>query len=407
MARWAGEEEDWIELMMQTRPQEEDVIRNLLESMKQPVDKKKESKGPVPTKKPGDLPPPDLGTLVLGEPLTLDTKGDNKTIVEWMNGHAKMKSRIGTVEKAQNLQREWWGRGICLRQQTNDWVTHTSREHDKEADLWAGKGAKGRAEEWVDTTTIAWREVTGVCGFWDGSYDSGKCGGGNVLMAFLEPHGCFPFCKMCGFSTVWKTDVDSTAFHAFEAGQFPECCTRCCRDNSFTSVVPASIEYQPAVQALTDEIRQRRDAALHRSHRYQRSSMEHEEISLMQSTRCQKRACSVASTSRVGFASPERGDPVARLREQTVPEPRVATESRSRQKRYVSYENTAATAAVQCHVQADGLSLRSRPTQSPQGGGRGGVRETHHFDGKTATTVHVRQQPLAQPRKPRAKELAL
>ena len=46
----------------------------------------------------------------------------------------------------------------------------------------------------------------------------------------------------------------------------------------------------------------------------------------------------------------------------SVPEPRVATESRSRQKRHVSYANTAA---------------------------------------------HVRQQPLAQPCKPRAKELAL
>ena len=32
---------DWTELMSQTRPQKEDVIRNLLESMKQPVDQKK------------------------------------------------------------------------------------------------------------------------------------------------------------------------------------------------------------------------------------------------------------------------------------------------------------------------------------------------------------------------------
>ena len=33
--------------------------------------------------------------------------------------------------------------------------------------------------------------------------------------------------------------------------------------------------------------------------------------------------------------------------------------------------------------------------------------QTHKVDGKTTTIVHVRQQPLAQPRKPRAKELAL
>ena len=57
-----GEGKDWIELMTQTRPQKEDVIRNLLESMKQPVDVKKESKGRVPTKKPRDRPPLELGT---------------------------------------------------------------------------------------------------------------------------------------------------------------------------------------------------------------------------------------------------------------------------------------------------------------------------------------------------------
>ena len=58
MARSAGEGNDWIELLTQTRPQKEDVLRNLLESMKQPVDIKKESSGLVPTKKPRDLPPP-------------------------------------------------------------------------------------------------------------------------------------------------------------------------------------------------------------------------------------------------------------------------------------------------------------------------------------------------------------
>ena len=52
MARWAGEGNDWIELLMQTRPQKEDVIRNLLESIKQPVGIRKASKGLVPTKKP-------------------------------------------------------------------------------------------------------------------------------------------------------------------------------------------------------------------------------------------------------------------------------------------------------------------------------------------------------------------
>ena len=189
MARWAGEVKDWIQLMTQTQPRKDDVIRNLLESMKQPVDRKKESKGSVPTKKPRDLLPLDLGTRVPGESTTLEIKGDNKTIVDWMNGLVMTKTRIGTVEKAQNLLRQWWGRGMRLRQRTTYWVTHTFREHNKEADLSAGKGAKGRAKEWVDTTRIAWQEVAVVCRFWDGSYDNGKCGGSIVLMAFSEPHG--------------------------------------------------------------------------------------------------------------------------------------------------------------------------------------------------------------------------
>ena len=66
--------------MMHSHPRKEDVIRHLLQSMKQPVDKKKESKGPVPTKKPRDLPPLDLGIPVVGERPTLEIKGDKKRL---------------------------------------------------------------------------------------------------------------------------------------------------------------------------------------------------------------------------------------------------------------------------------------------------------------------------------------
>ena len=125
----AGEGKDFVQLMMQTRPQKEDVVRNLFQSMKQPVDKRKESKGSERTIKPWDLPPFDLETPLPGESLTLEIHEDIRTIVDWMNGHAKKKTRIGTVEKAQNLLREWRGRAMLLRQRTTDWVTHTFREH--------------------------------------------------------------------------------------------------------------------------------------------------------------------------------------------------------------------------------------------------------------------------------------
>ena len=43
-----GQGKDWIQPMRHSHPRREDVIRHLIQSMKQPVDKKKESKGPVP-----------------------------------------------------------------------------------------------------------------------------------------------------------------------------------------------------------------------------------------------------------------------------------------------------------------------------------------------------------------------
>ena len=61
-----------------------------------------------------------------------------------------------------------------------------------------------------DTARNKWREVTGICGFWDWSYDNGKCGWGIIFMAFLEHHGWFSFHKKCvlvlehGFFACWN-----------------------------------------------------------------------------------------------------------------------------------------------------------------------------------------------------------
>ena len=126
---------------------------------------------------------------------TLEIKGDCKTIVEWINGHAKMKTRESTVENTQNLLENWWGRGVHLRHRTAVWATHIFRERNEEADAWAEKGAKGRVEEWVDTVHVVWSEVIGFCGFWDGSCDNVNCGsrhddhgllGTTVLVPYLE-----------------------------------------------------------------------------------------------------------------------------------------------------------------------------------------------------------------------------
>ena len=125
IVRWAGEGKDWIKLMTELKPREEDVIRSLLESMKQAVGQKKEPNGSLPTKQPSDLPLLKLKIPVAGKLPTLEIKGDSKTIVDWVTSCAKLKARVSTVEAIQNLLREWWGRGIRLQQRTAVWVTHT------------------------------------------------------------------------------------------------------------------------------------------------------------------------------------------------------------------------------------------------------------------------------------------
>ena len=64
-----------------TKPRKEDIIRSLLESMKQAR----------------DLPPLELGIPEAGKWPTLEIKGNCKTIVDWVDGHAKMKTRVSTV----------------------------------------------------------------------------------------------------------------------------------------------------------------------------------------------------------------------------------------------------------------------------------------------------------------------
>ena len=91
--------------MAQNRPRRQDIIRSLLESMKQAVEKKPEPNGARPTKKPRDLPPLELGIPEAGQWPTLEIKGDCKTFVDWVNGHAKMKTRASIVTAAQNLLR--------------------------------------------------------------------------------------------------------------------------------------------------------------------------------------------------------------------------------------------------------------------------------------------------------------
>ena len=66
-----------------------------------------------------------------------------------------------------------------------DWAVHIFREHNEEADFWAGKGVKGREEELSDIADVIWSGDAGLCGFWAGSCERGTCGAGTRLKAAL------------------------------------------------------------------------------------------------------------------------------------------------------------------------------------------------------------------------------
>ena len=68
----------------------------------------------------------------------MEIRSDSKT-VDWVNGHAKLKTWDSTVATAQNLLREWWGCGVDLGQRAAEWAVHIFREHNKEADIRAWK----------------------------------------------------------------------------------------------------------------------------------------------------------------------------------------------------------------------------------------------------------------------------
>ena len=67
--------------------------------------------------------------------------------------------------------------------------------------VWVAKGVKGREDELVDTAHVVRSEVIGVCGFWDGSCDNGKCGTGIMIQAFTKTLGWVPIYKICGSAT--------------------------------------------------------------------------------------------------------------------------------------------------------------------------------------------------------------
>ena len=97
----------------------------------------------------------ELDPLLLVPPRTvagieLVIRGDSKTVVDWINVKAKQNVSYRAIETIQIQLMEWWEKGGDLCQRIGDWAVHIFREHNKEADLWAGLRAKGISMEWND-----------------------------------------------------------------------------------------------------------------------------------------------------------------------------------------------------------------------------------------------------------------
>ena len=133
----------------------------------------------------------ELDALLLEPPRTVERielviRRDSKTVVDWINGKAKQKVPYRAIETIQIQLMEWWEKGVDLCQRIGDWAVHIFREHNKEADLWAGIGAKGISMEWNDESATDWTSVTGICGFWDGSCTDKVCGASITISFFIQ-----------------------------------------------------------------------------------------------------------------------------------------------------------------------------------------------------------------------------
>ena len=154
IAKWAGEANDWIQVVTRGPLRKEDVTVRLLKTMRHAAGKRKDKKSGLPTKKPRDPDPLILEEPAKNKKFILQMRGDSKTIVDWVNGHAKLKTKEDTIASPQSIKWDWWGRRVDVRQRVADWAIHIFRVHSKEADSWAVNGVKSREEEWVDTANV-------------------------------------------------------------------------------------------------------------------------------------------------------------------------------------------------------------------------------------------------------------
>ena len=114
MTGWAGAEDDWIQKLILDPLQKEDVI---VATMRQPIAHSERKPGGIPSIELRDHDPSVLELPTKTEGIELEIKSDSKTVVEWINGEAKIRQFVlpglteGTVE-------------LGLRRRVNEWAVH-------------------------------------------------------------------------------------------------------------------------------------------------------------------------------------------------------------------------------------------------------------------------------------------
>ena len=113
MSKWAVEGKAWIQLVMESPLRKEDVMISFLKMTRQPTEKKTQKAGGTRKKNPRCLTPLVIENPTSDKKLVLEGR-DSKTVVDWVNGHAKVKMPESTTAAVPRIFRGSCGAGVDL-----------------------------------------------------------------------------------------------------------------------------------------------------------------------------------------------------------------------------------------------------------------------------------------------------
>ena len=159
---------DLVQEMFKTKhpPKKDEVIIARLKMARRPSKHLlKKATGSSQQRQTMELHPAVLDVPRRGTGIQVDIRGGSKD-----GGGLDWGARRGKGRPTRQLERfkdncgDRWSKAASLRVREGDWAVHIFREHNEEGDAWAEQGACG-----IEREPGVWPDVTGICGFWDGS----------------------------------------------------------------------------------------------------------------------------------------------------------------------------------------------------------------------------------------------